>query len=288
MTRPHYYQEDHRSGWQFRVGITPGVRLLLLANAIAFVAVLLLQSILMVAAKGSGISLDFILGLSRPGVFQKFMIWQPLTYLFVHGGLLHLVWNMFVLWMFGGDVERTWGTRRFLFFYFLTGVGAGLFILLLSGPQTVTIGASGAVLGVLVAFAMLFPNRPITLLLFFVFPVTLKAKHLAIGIAAITFLSLISRSEGGNISHLGHFGGMVLGYLYVRYSDTTRSRFDNFAGNMGSASRVRTPRGQKRQPADRYSPEKVDAILDKIAAQGIDSLTEEEREVLKNASSRMR
>jgi membrane associated rhomboid family serine protease len=264
------------------------VRLLLLANAIAFVAVLLLQSILMVAAKGSGISLDFILGLSRPGVFQKFMIWQPLTYLFVHGWILHLVWNMFVLWIFGCDVERTWGTRRFLFFYFLTGVGAGLFILLLSGPETVTIGASGAVLGVLVAFAMLFPNRPITLLLFFVFPVTLKAKHLAIGIVVITFLSLIRQAEGDHVSHLGHFGGMALGYLYVRFSDTTRSRFDNLVGNLGGASRGRRPRGGKRRAPDRYSSEAVDAILDKIVVQGIDSLTEEERDVLKKASSRMR
>ncbi len=288
MTRPHYYQEGGRSGWRFQSSITPGVRLLLLANVIAFVAILLLQSILMVAAKESGIWLEFILGLSRPGVFQKFMIWQPLTYLFVHGNIWHILWNMFVLWMFGCDVERTWGTRRFLFFYFLTGVGAGLFILLLSGPETLTIGASGAVLGVIVAFAMLFPNRPITLLLFFVFPVTMKAKHLAIGIAMITFLSLIRRSGGGHISHLGHFGGMVLGYLYVRYSDTTRSRFDNFVGNLGGASRGRTLRAGKRQPADRYSPEEVDAILDKIAAQGIDSLTEEEREVLKKASSRMR
>jgi len=201
---------------------------------------------------------------------------------------LHLVWNMFVLWVFGCDVERTWGTRRFFFYYFFTGVGAGILILLLSGPQTLTVGASGAIMGVLVAFAMVFPNRPITLLLFFVFPITLKAKHLAIGIALLTYLFLLDPRQGGNISHLGHFGGMALGYLYVRYSDVTRSRFDDFVEHVGSPPRTRTPRAGKQRPADRYSPEEVDAILDKIAAQGIDSLTEEEREVLRKASSRMR
>jgi hypothetical protein len=140
----------------------------------------------------------------------------------------------------------------------------------------------------LVAFAMLFPNRQITLLLFFVFPVTMKAKHLAIGYAAITLIYLITPGQGGNISHLGHFGGMALGYLYVRFSDTIRSRFDNFVGKLASASDRRASRPRKSRPANTYSQEDVDAILDKIAAQGLDSLTEEEREVLRNASSRMR
>jgi len=288
MTPTYYRYEGHPAGGRFRASITPGVRLLLLANAIAFVSVLLLQSIITAATKGAGISLDFILGLSRPGVFEKFMIWQPLTYLFVHGGIWHILWNMFALWVFGCDVERTWGTRRFLFYYLFCGVGAGLIILLLSGPQTVTIGASGAVLGVLVAFAMFFPNRPITLLLFFVFPITMKAKHLAIGIAIMTYFFVINPQQGDNVSHLGHFGGMLLGYLYVRFSDTMRSRFDDLVGGLGTTSRTRTPRGGRQRPADRYSPEEVDAILDKIAAQGIDSLTDEEREALRKASSRMR
>ena len=283
MTRPYYHYEDRGASSRFGSGITPGVRLLLLANVIAFVAVRLLEIALMSATRGGAMSPVFIFGLSRAGVFERFMIWQPLTYLFVHSGIWHLVWNMFALWVFGCDVERTWGTQRFFFFYFFTGVGASLFIMLLGEPQTLTVGASGAVLGVLVAFAMFFPNRPITLLLFFVFPITLKAKHLAIGYAVLTFLFLISGPQGGNISHLGHFGGMVLGYLYVRYSDVMRSRFDDFAGGLGSPPRIR-----KRRPADRYTSEEVDAILDKIAAQGIDSLTEKEKEVLRKASSRMR
>ena len=288
MTRPYYHYEDPGARRRLGSGITPGVRLLLLANVIAFIAVRLLQIVFMSATGGGGISPVFIFGLSRGGVFERFMIWQPLTYLFVHGSVLHLLWNMFALWVFGCDVERIWGTRRFFFFYFFTGGGAGLFILLLSEPQTLTIGASGAVLGLLVGFAMFFPNRPITLLLFFVLPITLKAKHLAMGYAMLTLLYLTNPSGGGNISHLGHFGGMVLGYLYVRYSDTTRSRFDDFMGNLGSPRRSKTPRVRERRPADGYTAEEVDAILDKIAAQGIDSLTEKEKDVLRRASSRMR
>lgn len=286
MTRPYYQYEEPRSAWRFRGGITPGVRLLLLANVIAFIVIWLLQSALTMATRGAGGSLFEIFGLSQVGVFGRFMVWQPLTYLFLHGGVWHLVWNMFVLWVFGCDVERTWGTRRFFFYYFFTGVGAGLCILLLGGSDTVTVGASGAVLSVLVAFAMFFPNRLITLLLFFVFPVTVKAKHLAIGCAVLTFLFLVRDPSGGGISHLGHFGGMVLGYLYVRYGDSFRSRFDDFARSV-NRPRPTVPRGGRRSSKN-YTREEVDAILDKIAAKGIDSLTEEEREALRKASSGMR
>jgi membrane associated rhomboid family serine protease len=287
MTRPYYDYEGRGSTWRFGAGITPGVRLLLLANVIAFVILWISESALMIATRGSGGTLIEIFGLSRAGVFQRFMVWQPVTYLFVHGGLLHLLLNMLALWVFGCDVERTWGTRRFFFYYFFTGVGASLFILLLpSQPNTITVGASGAVLGLLVAFAMFFPNRPITLLLFFVFPLTVKAKHLAIGFAVITFFYLIREPSAGGISHLGHFGGMVLGYLYVRYSDSLRARFDDSIRNVRTP-RLRVPRvtfGSRTE----YTREEVDAILDKIAAKGIDSLSDEEREVLRKASSKMR
>ena len=287
MTRPYYDYEGRGSAWRFGMGITPGVRLLLLANVIAFMVVLLSESAFIMVTRGAEGALLRILGLSQAGVFERFMIWQPLTYLFVHGGLLHLAWNMLALWVFGCDVERTWGTRRFLFYYFFTGVGAALVILLLPGdPNTVTIGASGAVLGVLVAFAMFFPNRLITLLLFFFFPLTVKAKHLAMGYAILTFVFLIRDPSAGGVSHLGHFGGMALGYLYVRYSDSLRARFDD-GMRKARAPRLRVPHVSF-GPRTNYTREEIDTILDKIAAKGIDSLTDEERDILKRASSKMR
>lgn len=295
MTRPYYDYEERRPGGRFGSAITPGVRLLILANALAFVAVWLLEKVIALAAPGGGFSLVLTLGLSSAAVFERFMIWQPLTYLFIHWGPWHLIWNMFVLWMFGCDVERIWGTRRFLFYYFFTGVGAALCILFVDlllrpflgeGPETFTIGASGAVLGVLVAFCMLAPNRPITLLLLFVLPVTVKAKHIAIGVAVVTSLFIIRDSTAGGVSHLAHLGGMVVGYLYVRYSDRVRSRFDDSVRTF-RAPRFNIPRvrfGSKKE----YTREEIDAILDKIAAQGMDSLTDEEREALRKASSSMR
>jgi membrane associated rhomboid family serine protease len=285
MTRPYYDYEERRPGGRFGSAITPGVRMLILANVIAFIVLALLDIVIGSTTRGHGVSLGQIFGVSRAGVFQRFMIWQPLTYLFLHGGLWHLIWNMFALWVFGCDVERAWGTRRFLFYYFLTGVGAGLCILCLGEPNVPTIGASGAVLGVLVAFAMFFPNRMITLLLFFVLPVRVKAKHLAIGYAALTFFYLIGSPSAGGISHLGHFGGMAIGYLYVRYSDRFRSRFDDGVRTL-KAPRFKMPR-VKFVSKKEHTRKDIDAILDKIAAQGMDSLTDEEREALRKASSNM-
>jgi len=285
MPRPYYDYEDRSAERRYGSTITPAVRALILANAAVFVASKLLETVIAPATGVVEPSLvKEVLGISREGVFGRLMVWQPLTYLFLHVNIWHLLWNMFALWVFGCDVERFWGTRRFFFYYFYTGIGAGLCIALLG--DVLTIGASGAVLGVLVAFAMLFPDRLITLLLFFVFPITVKAKYLAIGYAVLTFLYLLGEPRGGGVSHLGHFGGMALGYLYVRFSDTVRSRFDDIVGNL-SAFRLRMPRVRLHRTKT-CSPEQIDALLDKIAAQGIASLTPKEKRLLKNASSRMR
>jgi len=292
MTRPYYDYEDRRPGGRFGSAITPGVRLIILANVIAFIVVALLDMVIGSATGGHIVSLVQIFGLSRAAVFQRFMIWQPLTYLFVHVRVWHLVINMLILWVCGCDVERIWGTRRFLFYYFLTGVGAGLCILFLGlllgeEPEAFTIGASGAVLGALVAFGMLVPNRPITLLLLFVFPITVKAKHLAIGLGVVTFLFIIRDSTAGGVSHLAHLGGMVIGYLYVRFGDRFRSRFDDSVRTL-RAPRFKMPRVRFVTKKEEHTREDIDAILDKIAAQGMDSLTDKEKEALRKASSSMR
>lgn len=152
------------------------------------------------------------LGLRPYEVTRYFAIWQPVTYLFLHAGFFHLIFNLFALWMFGSDLERLWGTRRFLFFFFLTGVGAGLLNVLLDPSGIIaTVGNSGAVYGILLAYGLLFPDRPIFLWLI----VPIKAKWFVAIIGVMAFIGSLS-GPGSGISHVAHLGGMLFGFLYLR------------------------------------------------------------------------
>jgi membrane associated rhomboid family serine protease len=152
------------------------------------------------------------LGLRPFDVTHRFFFWQPVTYLFLHGGFFHIVFNLFALWMFGADLERLWGPRRFLTYFFLTGIGAAVFDVLLQPSMTVpTIGNSGAVYGILLAFGLLFPERPIYLWLL----IPVKAKWFVLVMGLIEFVSSFN-NPGSTISHLAHLGGMLVGFLYLR------------------------------------------------------------------------
>jgi membrane associated rhomboid family serine protease len=158
------------------------------------------------------------LGLVPADIVQRLALWQLVTYMFLHDpfGFGHILFNMLALWMFGSDLERTWGRDKFLKYYFLCGVGAGLCvvvanILFSSNWNTRTIGSSGAIYGLLFAFGYLYPDREI--LFSFLFPI--KAKYFVMIIGAIAFLSSFSGS-GGGVSHIAHLGGMVIGYVYLR------------------------------------------------------------------------
>jgi len=177
------------------------------ANVVAFVATLVVPAI----------TLAF--GLRPADIFGKLHVWQPITYMFLHAGIFHILFNMLALWMFGVELERMWGSRFFVQYYFVCGVGAALTTVLLSfvpgsfGQQlyySLTIGASGAVYGVLLAYALYFPSRPIYM--YFVFPI--PAKYFVAIIGAISLLS--SMSAGGGIAHTTHLGGLVAGYLYLK------------------------------------------------------------------------
>lgn len=149
-----------------------------------------------------------------PGNVISGMVWQPFTYIWLHGDLLHLLLNMFILWMLGGDLERHWGSRAFLRYFLVCGVGAGMFILvagLLSEPWIPTIGASGAIFGVILAFGMIFSQRVILFMM--IFP--MRARTFSWLMFAIVLLSLLGQSVG-NVSHVAHLGGMVVGYLYLK------------------------------------------------------------------------
>src|SRR5215471_7114022 len=141
------------------------------------------------------------------------LVWQLFTYLFLHGGVFHLVFNMLALWMFGSPLESDWGTRRFLRYYFICGVGAGLFDLALSlllGGGRPTIGASGAIYGVLLAFGVCYPEQ--TILMNFLFPI--KAKYMVMIYAAIALYGSMGVNSG--VSNIAHLGGMVVGFVYLK------------------------------------------------------------------------
>lgn len=187
--------------------LSPAIKFLIIANVVAFLLALIVPEIV------------YRLGLMPEAVYTSFAVWQPVTYMFLHGGVGHLLVNMLSLWMFGTELERTWGTRFFTKYYFVTGIGAAATTLLWAiSPlplademyRAVTIGASGAVYGVLLAYGMYFPHRPIYL--YFVFPI--PAKYFVMIIGAITFLS--SAGAGGRgVAHTAHLGGLVVGYLYL-------------------------------------------------------------------------
>ncbi len=159
------------------------------------------------------------LGMRPAAVVGDFALWQPLTYMFLHGGIGHLLFNMLALWMFGTDLERTWGTRFFVRYYFVTGIGAALVTIAWSLTPlpfasalygTIVIGASGAIYGLLLAYGLLFPHRTVVL---YLFPV--PARYAVMILGAIAFLSSVGAS-GDGVAHVAHLGGLVVGYLYLK------------------------------------------------------------------------
>ncbi len=188
--------------------MTPAVKWIIWTNIAAFVATLAFHQI------------TNYLGLVPQDVIERRFLWQPVTYMFLHAGFFHILFNMLGIWMFGVELERMWGTRFFLKYYAITGVGAAVTTILVGllpyAPTAATyemntVGASGALYGLLVAYALYFPDRPI--LMFLLFPV--PAKFFVIIIGAISFLSA-SGAGSSTVAHVAHLGGIVFGYLYLR------------------------------------------------------------------------
>jgi len=184
---------------------TKGVKWLIISNTVVFLLMIprsMLQHMM-------------VLALTPDTVVHNFTIWQLFTYQFLHGGPWHLIFNMLVLWMFGVQLERDWGTRRFLKYYFICGIGAGVCDVLLHAAlgdwNSRTVGASGAIFGLLLAFGVLYPNQ--TILMEFLFPI--KAKYFVMIYAAVELYFCITNDNNG-VSSIAHLGGMLTGLLYLK------------------------------------------------------------------------
>lgn len=296
---------------------------LLIVNVVVFLATYLFRNM--------GIDLNNVLGLHF-FLAPDFHIYQLFTYMFAHGGFSHIFFNMFALWMFGCIVERTWGPKKFLTYYIVCGVGAGLFqelaqFYLIASEQLshftlaqtmkvananaaflnlwTTVGASGAVYGILLAFGMLYPEERIFI---FPLPVPIKAKWFVMGYAAIELFMAYS-STGDGVAHLAHLGGMVFGFFLIRYwrrhpdirysrrseqqfFDSMRASWERRTGRKDRGG-VFTNSANTRHESDwdynarrKAEQERMDEILDKIRRNGYESLTREEKQQLFDASNR--
>ncbi|MBL7130816.1 MAG: rhomboid family intramembrane serine protease [Candidatus Omnitrophica bacterium] len=216
-----------------------------------------------------------IFGLIPSYVFAKFRLWQLATYMFLHLGLWHLVLNMLMLWFFAPAIENSWGRKEFLFYYFFTGIGAGLCSFITAFPSSVpVIGASGAIFGILVAYAMMFPETVI--LFFFIFP--MKIKHAVLVLAGINLLGALSTPQAG-IAYFAHLGGGLCGYLYLKSEWLKRQIF--YWNLVDLKLRWKQKRSRRQEILKQDLDRRVDAILDKVSKRGIGSLTKKEREILK-------
>jgi membrane associated rhomboid family serine protease len=286
-------------GFQF---FPPVIKGLLIANAAVFLLMWSFSAFHLYGMRLDDI-LTVTLGLMPLG--HGFYPWQLITYQFLHADFWHIFFNMvFGLWMFGMEVEHVWGSKKFLIYYLTCGVVAGLSQLLLApffepalGP---TIGASGAVFGVMVAFATMFPDRYIYL--YFLIPV--KVKYF---VMFLIVFGVMSVGGAGNIANLAHLGGAVSGYVYILLDRwrLSRSRASTTSQSWTSPSTWSKPASSGGEVMDakvfdinesktfesKEKPDemqkRIDSILDKISQSGYQSLTEEEKKILFDASKRM-
>lgn len=273
-----YYERTTRFG--FGGGLTPAVKYLLIANGVVYLFQHLLGS-------NADPTLIRYFGLHPSQVLGEFRIWQLFTYMFLHSrvpDIWHLLFNMFVLWMFGCEVERSLGKREFLKFYFICGIGAGvlhvIFSALFFDPRIPVIGASGAIYGVMVAFAVMFPERVITLLLFLFLPVQIRAKYLVMIFAGIAlFLGVFGSNDG--VAHFAHLGGMAVGFAYLKLDWRLEYLGERIRRHRESK---RALQKLKREHDMQRFRERVDQVLDRINEVGYENLNEEERRILEQAS----
>ena len=270
----------YNSSYQFGgFGLTPWVRRLIIANAVISLCAWLIP--------GLGDMLGF-----RPSQALQHP-WSFVTYMFVHGDFWHLFFNMLGLFFFGSPVEERLGSREFIKYYTICGLIGGAVLAFFFAPNSMLIGASGAVYAVMLAFAVFWPDMPIYI--WGIFPV--KAKWLVIAFAAASVLFMITPS-GGNTAHWAHIGGFAVGFIYLKFGDMLGSpveKLQRFSSSRRRKLKVIPGQAQslkreepRRRRAEEEVLDEVDKVLDKISTHGMASLTPEERKLLDEVSRRYR
>ncbi len=306
-----YYRPRGFGGFSF---FPPVIKNLLIINIVVFFIQMIMDNISFGGMPGWYVinryfALNPLTGVDAAGNPYNFQIWQLITYQFLHGGFMHIFFNMFALWIFGVELEYLFGSKKFLFYYLMCGVGAGLLHVfgspILQSISAPTIGASGAVYGVLIAFALYFPDRYIFLLFP---PMPIKAKYLIAFYILIEFMSVGSNNY---VAHLAHLGGAFFGFLFVMYDkrhnidiDRMYRKVKNLFSSSGSGSQTqfRQPKrkksdsdvqdaefyeiNSKEEKKDQVDQEEIDRILDKISKDGYQNLTEREKRILFEASKK--
>ncbi len=262
--------------------LTPWVKRLLIANTAAFLLTWVL---------GAGFVLEWFSFQPTKVLFRP---WTPFTYMFLHGDFWHLLMNMLMLFFFGPPLESKWGSKEFIRYYLVCGFG-GVALSLLFVSYSI-IGASAAIYGIMLAFAMVWPNAPIYV--WGIFPV--KAKWLVAFLFLITFMNAFG-GAGGGVAHFAHLGGFLAGLIYLK----TDWRAAQAIQNMGKAARARrfaivpreereaatsniNIRRQSEESGEKRALDAVDRVLDKISAEGMASLTEQEKGLLDEVSKKHR
>jgi len=270
-----YYRPSLFGGFRF---FPPVIKSLLISNIAVFVSTMLIG-----AFKYHGSELGEVIGQYLPlyPLERGFHVWQLFTYMFLHGGFTHLLFNMFALWMFGMELENTWGSRKFFGYYMLCGIGA-----------------SGAIYGVLIAFGMMFPDRPI--FVYFLLPI--RARYFVLLYIALELYAGITGTSDG-IAHFAHLGGAAIGFVYLLIDQDRLPLKQYFRTLKNRAAppdlRREYPEHYRRESIsdakyydlhdeeDRVSQQQIDEILDKISQRGYQSLTEEEKKILFEASKKL-
>lgn len=250
--------------------LPPGVKFLLTANLVGF-------SLQWIFSLVGGPSLVRIFALTPLRVTETFWVWQVVTYMFLHGGFFHILFNAFMLWTLGRQLEDMWGTKGFLGYYFLCGLGAaGLNLLLEPHSPLPVVGASGAIYGMLVAFALMFPMA--VFYVYFIIP--MRAWQAVTLFAVIEFLIGLSASQS-RLANIAHLGGMLTGFLYLK-APTFRFSLRSWWGQWEEKREKKQE--SRHQVAFHELGQEVDRILEKISKQGLQSLTREEKDLMERYS----
>ena len=286
-----------------------GVSRLIIIN----IAIFLLQIIF---GESSNFFIENNFSLNYFNVLYKYQFWQIFSYFFLHGSWLHLFFNMLALLFIGIEIERNWGTKSFLFYYLISGIGAGIFILFIEFVKksfidsiflpTYTLGASGAIFSLLLAYSLMFKEKTVTILVFFVLPVSIKAKYLLVLSLVLTFFFPLLLGSSSNISHAGHIGGVVsglfviafsskyssFGYVNIALKETIKNIFSfitlnkSTRGNLKLLTRKRNTINDLNE--NNMTPQeienKIDELLAIISQKGLRGLNQEEKLFLTRVS----